>query len=222
MKKGFFTTFFILLMILLAACGKNATNNIEDANQNDDPTKETIEIKHELDDEPVIVPKKPEKVVVFDIGALDTIAFLGEQSRVVGFPKTTVPNYLKEFEAEQYENLGSLKEPEFEKIHASKPDLIIISRRQMDLYDQFKEIAPTIYIDIDTHNYLQSFENNARLIGEIFGKQEQIEAELAKLEEEIEAIKEEVEDSEETALIVLGTEGKISAYGPASRFGIIH
>lgn len=222
MKKGFFTTFFILLMILLAACGKNATNNIENANQNDDPTKETIEIKHELDDEPVIVPKKPEKVVVFDIGALDTIAFLGEQSRVVGFPKTTVPNYLKEFEAEQYENLGSLKEPEFEKIHASKPDLIIISGRQMDLYDQFKEIAPTIYIDIDTHNYLQSFENNARLIGEIFGKQEQIEAELAKLEEEIEAIKEEVEDSEETALIVLGTEGKISAYGPASRFGIIH
>src|SRR5690625_4655926 len=198
MKKGFFTTFFILLMILLAACGKNATNNIEDANQNDDPTKETIEIKHELDDEPVIVPKKPEKVVVFDIGALDTIAFLGEQSRVVGFPKTTVPNYLKEFEAEQYENLGSLKEPEFEKIHAAQPDLIIISGRQMELYEQFKEIAPTIYVDIDTSNYLDSFIANSTVIGEIFGKENDVSTELDLLIEEIEQIKTEIEAHNET------------------------
>lgn len=223
MKRVFVITFAMFLSILfLAACSNNSTPKDESNTSNNDQDGETIEVKHELDNQPVIVPKNPEKVVVFDIGVLDTIAFLGEQDHVIGFPKTTVPNYLSEFEAEQYENLGSLKEPEFEKIHAAQPDLIIISGRQMELYDQFKEIAPTIYIDIDTHNYLASFEKNAKLIGEIFGKEDKIEAELASLNDEIDNIKGIVEEANETALIVLGTEGKISAYGPASRFGIIH
>src|SRR5699024_11774318 len=142
---------------------------------------DTIEIRHELDSEPVIVPKNPERVVVFDLGALDTLSFLGLEDKIVGLPQATIPNYLNEFASDAYENLGSLKEPEFEKIHAAQPDLIIISNRQMELYDQFKEIAPTIYLDIDTHNYLGSFEQNAKLHGEIFNKEDDIEDELASL-----------------------------------------
>src|SRR5699024_11474126 len=42
------------------------------------------------------------------------------------------------------------------------------------------------------------------------------------IHEEIDHIKAEVSKSEDTALIVLGTEGKVSAYGPNSRFGLIH
>src|SRR5699024_10173771 len=183
---------------------------------------DTIEIRHELDSEPVIVPKNPEKVVVFDLGALDTLAFLGLEDKVVGLPQATIPKYLNEFASDSYENLGSLKEPEFEKIHATQPDLIIISGRQMELYDEFKEIAPTIYLDIDTHNYLGSFEENATLLGDIFEKEVEIQEELAALTEQIDEIKSVVNETNETALVVLGTEGKVSAYGPNSRFGIIH
>src|SRR5690625_3143832 len=213
MKRILIICSIIICSLIFVACTSSEQKNETIPAENE----ETIEITHELDDQPVIVPKNPKKVVVFDIGALDTIAFLGEQERVIGFPKATIPNYLSEFAADKYENLGSLKEPEFEKIHAAQPDVIIISNRQMELYEQFKDIAPTIYIDIDTQNYVQSFEQNARLLGEIFNKEEEIEAELASIQEAIEQIKAQTEVANETALIVLGTEGKISAFGPASR-----
>lgn len=201
---------------VLIACNGDGTTTTED---ND---ADTIEVQHELDSEVIHVPKEPERIVVFDMGALDTLSFLNEEDRVVGLPQATIPHYLDEFMDEKYENFGSLKEPEFEKIHAAQPDLIIISDRQMELYDQFKEIAPTVYFHIDTHNYLGSFEQNATLLGEILNKENEVAAELENLNEQIDEIKLEAEETNETALIVLGTEGKVSAYGPNSRFGIIH
>src|SRR5699024_3003245 len=156
--------------LALVACAGNDTEKKEAE------SGETIEVRHELDSDAVHVPKNPERVVVFDLGALDTMQFLGEEDRVVGLPQATIPEYLNEFEDDQYVNLGSLKEPEFEKIHEAQPDLIIISSRQMELYDQFKEIAPTVFLDTDTHNYLGSFEDNATLLGEIFEKEAEVAA----------------------------------------------
>lgn len=216
MKKILTIFLAIGFSLTLVACAGNDTENQETE------SGETIEVRHELDSQAVHVPKNPERVVVFDLGALDTIQFLDEEDRVVGLPQATIPQYLSEFEDDKYINLGSLKEPEFEKIHEAQPDLIIISSRQMELYDQFKEIAPTVFLDIDTHNYLGSFEDNATLLGEIFEKEAEVAAQLDTLHEDIDQIKEEVSKSEETALIILGTEGKVSAYGPNSRFGLIH
>ena len=45
---------------------------------------------------------------------------------------------------------------------------------------------------------------------------------MTEIDAQIAAINEKASANEETALIVLGTEGKVSAYGPSSRFGIIH
>lgn len=220
MRKLLTIFFAITFSLVLVACGGDTSGNGGATDNADD--YDTLEVRHELDNDPVMVPKNPEKIVVFDLGALDTLAFLGLEDKIVGLPQATIPNYLNEFASDAYENLGSLKEPEFEKIHAAQPDLIIISNRQMELYDQFKEIAPTIYFDIDTHNYLGSFEKNATLLGDIFEKETEIMEELSALTEQIDEIKTVVSETNETALIVLGTEGKVSAYGPISRFGVIH
>lgn len=214
MKKTISFLLVACLTFLLIACSNDDVN--------EEKSGDRIEVQHELDTDPVNVPENPERIVVFDLGALDTIQFLGEEDRVIGLPKATIPHYLEEFASDEYENYGSLKEPEFEKIHAANPDLIIISNRQMELYDQFKEIAPTIYLDIDTHNYLNDFEKNAKLLGKILNKEEDTAQKLELLHDEISLIQNELESSDETALIVLGTEGKVSAYGPASRFGLIH
>ena len=39
---------------------------------------------------------------------------------------------LSKYEDAKYANVGSLKEPDFEAIHALKPDVIFISGRQAD------------------------------------------------------------------------------------------
>ena len=220
--KKFLSLFAIAVVaIVLVACGNDEGKETKDEGK-EDKKVETVSIQHELDDKAVEVTKNPKNVVVFDFGSLDTMATLGLEDNIVGLPQATVPTYLKQFKDAKYQNLGSLKEPDFEAIHAAKPELIIISARQADLYDQFKEIAPTIYLNMEYENTLESFESNVHTIAEIFGKEDEAKAELAKVEEKIASVKEKAEASDDKGLIVLGTEGKVSAYGPASRFGLVH
>lgn len=221
MKKLTMTLLFASLMIVLAACGtKDKKDEGSTSGSEANNVSGTVSVKHELSDTPVEVTKNPEKVVVFDFGTLDTLDDLGVE--VAGLPRTNVPGYLSKYDDDKYVNVGSLKEPDFETIHEMKPDLIIISGRQSDLYEQFEEIAPTIYVGIDTAHYMDSFKHNAELMGEIFGKEDKVKSELADIDERVAAIKEKTAASDENALIVLANEGKVSAYGPSSRFGIIH
>ena len=219
MKKW---TLFIMLLAMaavFAACGSKEESKSGAKEQNDtNKQAEEITIKHEYGE--AKVKKNPGKVVVFDFGVLDTLDELG--IKVTGVPQATLPAYLEKYAGDEYTNVGSLKEPDFEAINELKPDVIFISGRQAELYDQFAEIAPTVYMGVDTNQYLESFEKNMNTIGEIFGKEDQVKTELEDIDKQISTIKEQTESLDKKALIVLANEGKVSAYGPKSRFGWIH
>src|SRR5699024_12093937 len=56
-----------------------------------------------------------------------------------------------------------------------------------------------------------------------FEKEEKMEREIKELEEKMKQVKKKVEKKEDEALIIMANEGKISAYGPGSRYGgLIH
>ncbi|MFC4024773.1 siderophore ABC transporter substrate-binding protein [Oceanobacillus longus] len=216
MKKTWLILMMSLLALFIAACGSedeetNAGENTE--------SKETVTVSHELGE--TEVPKNPENIVVFDFGILDTLDQIGVD--VAGVPQSgTIPAYLEKYASEDYENIGSLKEPDFEKIAEINPDIIIISARQAALHDQLEEIAPTIHLGVDTTNYMESFKQNMDIVGEIFGAQDEIDEELTAIDESIAAVNEKATESEKKALIILANDDKISAYGPNSRFGLIH
>lgn len=223
MKKRL-SLFFIIAMltIFVAACGSNkeadeattgsATNDTDAAEE----TKE-ITITHQLGETPVKV--NPEKVVVFDFGILDSLDKLGVE--VTGVPQANIPPYLSQYEDGKYENVGSLKEPDFEKIAEIAPDLIIISGRQQEAYEELSKIGPTIFLGVDTTNYMESFTDNMETLGQIFAKETEVETELAAINDDIAKIQEKSADVGST-LVILANEGNLSAYGPGSRFGIIH
>ncbi len=215
------------LMLVLAACGSekdeqkpeasNAGADDETASSEETKTEE-MTFKHELGE--ATLEGTPETVAVFDFGVLDTLDELGIE--VAGVPQATMPAYLEKYAGSDYTNLGSLKEPDFEALHAMKPDVIFISGRQADLYDDFSEIAPTIYVGIDYTNYMDSFKHNMDVIAQVFDKKDEMEKELADVDQQIADIQSKTAESDSKALITLATEGKVSAYGPSSRFGIIH
>lgn len=219
MKKYLLFIVMAVFAVIAAACSSSTSGEkaeTEPAESKEAPKEVTV--THELGE--TTVPVNPEKVVVFDFGTLDTMADLGIEP--AGLPKENIPDYLSQFEDEKYENTGGLKEPDFEKINELAPDLIIISGRQMDLYEQFAEIAPTIYLAVDPANYMESFKKNATTIGQIFDKEAEVEEKLTAIDEKVAALNEKASAMQEKGLIILANEGKISAYGPASRFGIIH
>lgn len=206
------------IAVILAACGGKpaAEGQQEGAGQNDG--EDIVTITHELDT--TDVKRNPQNVVVFDFGMLDTMDKLGIP--VLGVPQNNVPPYLAKYESDEYKNIGSLREPDFESIHAMKPELIIIQHRQSEFYEELAKIAPTVYMGVDNSDYMNSIKNNITLIGEIFNKQAEAAQGLAEIEADVEALQELAAADEKKALVTLVTGGKMSAYGPNSRFGLIH
>lgn len=205
-----------MLAIVTAACGTRSTEKVKGT----ESKKDEVTIKHQLGESKV--KKSPKKVIVFDMGTLDTLDKLGVADAVVGVPQDSLPTYLEKYKGSKYSNVGGLKEPNFEAINELQPDLIIISGRQQDSYDKFQEIAPTIFMGVDTNKYMESFKANVTTLGEIFGKGNQAKAELTNIEKSITSLKEKADASNSRALVTLTTGGKVTAYGPGSRFGIIH
>src|SRR5690625_4200798 len=128
----------IFFLGIVTACLSTDSINEEGASSGD-----SVVVKHELGE--TTVPKNPEKVLVFDFGMLDTLNYLNVD--VLGVPQQNIPEYLSEYEDSKYENIGSLKEPDFEKIANISPDLIIFYCRQLDQYDKLKKLEPVINID---------------------------------------------------------------------------
>lgn len=230
MKKTLFTFLLITVFAILTACGTNSANTANDKTTGAQPAnnsasesapaakEEVVAVKHQLGEAKVI--KNPKKVVVFDFGVLDSLDRLGVE--VTALPKDGIPTYLAKYKDDKYVNAGTLFEPDFEKIYALKPDLIIISGRAAKAYEELNKIAPTVQMAIDTQKYSESFAENMKTLGRIFGKEKEVEAELATIDKSIQTLKNQAFASGKKALIVLTTGGKVSAYGPGSRFGLIH
>ena len=109
-----------------------------------------------------------------------------------------------------------------EKIFELTPDLIIISGRQADYYEELNKIAPTIHLGVNNENYLESFTQNMNVLGEIFGKEKEVKTELTNITEAIEKLNSKVTEKGVNGLITLANDGSFSVYGAESRFGIIH
>ncbi|MED3622624.1 siderophore ABC transporter substrate-binding protein [Neobacillus thermocopriae] len=222
MKKWSLLGIIFSIILVLAACGgaKETSQQEKSSGSKGSETTEAKEvtIQHKFGE--VVVKKNPEKVVVFDFGVLDTLDELGVE--VAGVPQAMIPSYLEKYADKKYTNVGSLKEPDFEAIHALQPDVIFISARQAELYDQFAEIAPTVFIELDFTKYMESFEKNMNLIGQIFGKEEKVASELKEIKANIEKLNKKATSANQKGLIVLTNEGKVSAFGPNSRYGFVH
>ncbi|EZH66898.1 hypothetical protein DH09_02855 [Bacillaceae bacterium JMAK1] len=237
MKKFYVSVVSVAMLTALAACGADEEQNEGAETGADEGTEETVDedddaadaegddaasgevtIEHDLGE--TTVPVNPETVVSFDFALTDSIRAL--DGNVSGIPQANnVPGYLSEFEG-SVEDVGSLFEPNFELINEMQPDVIFISGRASESYDELSEIAPTVFLAVDNENYMESFESNMNVLGEIFDAQDEVDTQLSEINDMIAGINERAEESEQDALILSADEGAASAYGIGSRFGFIH
>ncbi|MET3560519.1 iron complex transport system substrate-binding protein [Bartonella japonica] len=166
------------------------------------------------------VPTSPQKVVVFDLASLDNMNRLGIKA-VFGIPEVKKPTYLQQFNDAKYEKIGTIFEPDYEKIATLQPDLIIISSRTQSKYQDLSKIAPTIDLTIGNENSLEDIKRNVSILGKIFGKEKEAKQEIAKLDEKLAEVRENTQ-GKGTGLVLMTSGGKISALGLKSRFDIIH
>lgn len=183
---------------------------------------EPITIEHPLGT--TVVSKLPERVVAFDMSELDTLDQLG--APVVGIAKDYVSSFLIRYRDDaNVADVGSTIQPNLERLHALKPDLILISPLQAQSYKELSEIAPTVYDDVDltnkTGNLIETAKAHLTLLGRILHKQELASQKVAEMEAKVEQTRRVTDGRPEKALIVLHNNGAFTSYGVKSRYGFI-
>ncbi|WP_073101888.1 siderophore ABC transporter substrate-binding protein [Pollutimonas bauzanensis] len=166
-----------------------------------------------------VIAAEPQKTVVFDLAALDIMQALGVRAAAVAGAR--FPDYLSDYAQDSYPKVGTLFEPDYEAVHAISPDLIVVGGRSGAKYGDLARLAPTIDLTVDANDLPGSVARNTRKLAAIYGKQEQAEAALGRLDDSIQVLREKAAKAG-SGLVILTVGGKISAYGPGSRFGVIH
>uniref|UniRef100_UPI002621BD4E siderophore ABC transporter substrate-binding protein n=1 Tax=uncultured Cardiobacterium sp. TaxID=417619 RepID=UPI002621BD4E len=163
----------------------------------------------------VEIAKVPERIAVYDIGALDTLVTLGLGDKIVGIPGE---KFAADFATPNAKEVGTLFEPDLEALNAAKPDLIIVASRSAGKLDEVKAVAQAVDLSVPGDNAYQ--EGLARLesLGAVFGK----EAEAKKTADALNALRDAVkaESADKGKVLALLVNGpKIALSGPDSRAG---
>lgn len=205
---------FSKLSLLISAgllVGTISTKAIANTNQ--------IEIQHNAGI--TKIAENPKTSVVYDLALLDIMSSLG--IKATGVPTSVIwPDFLKYYENEKkHPQVGTLFEPDYEAVFGLKPDLIMVAGRSAPKYKNLNKIAPTIDLTVNNNDLINSVKNNTLILANIYNKQDIAQAEIKQLDQALAKIQAKTKDAG-NALLILTVGGKISAYGPGSRFGIIH
>ncbi|MDO5682203.1 MAG: ABC transporter substrate-binding protein [Propionibacteriaceae bacterium] len=203
-----------VLMLALTACGQSGQGSEAE------PAAASRSIAHVQGS--TEIKGTPDKVVVMDFGALDSMKALGLSDKVVGLPKRGLPKFLDEFGAEKYADVGTLQEPNLETINKLDPDLLIIGGRSAAKYPELSQHWPTIDISFKADKgLLDGTEASATPIAEIFDKQTELSEKMTALRTKANGMQS-AGAAAGKGLIVMTSGGKVSLHGENSRFGAIH
>jgi iron complex transport system substrate-binding protein len=164
------------------------------------------------------VEVSPQTVVAFELAAIDTLDALGVE--IAGVPAFGPPAFLADA-MNGIDTMGSLFEPDFEKLAILGPDLIIAGGRSQDKVDDLSELAQTLDMTISGTDLVETSKVRTAAYGEIFGKQDEAAALIAALDDTLAEAQNAVA-GKGSALIIMTNGGKMSAYGDDSRFGWLH
>ena len=209
MNKNLFNILFAASILTFTACdnpGRTAAG-------------ETVSVQHELGT--AQVPVQPRRVVVFDVGTLETLDEL--HIPVVGIPKDYMAKHLEKYRKDpNVQDAGSIIQPNLERVNQIKPDLVVISAVTSREYEQLSKIAPTIYLGVKNENYMQSVIDNLNTIGDIFGVRDKTDQKVAEIERKIETAVKTISASPKKSMVLMYNAGAFSTFGNNSRYGFLY
>ena len=179
------------LVLGLSACQSPSADEAAPEASSDSGFPVTIE--HAMGE--TTIPEHPVRVVALDPSYVDATLLLGAE--LVGYaeyrqdPENPFAPYLGDVSDETADavNVGTIAEPDLEKILELEPDLIISAKvRQEALYPQLSKIAPTVF----SESTGPTWKENVVLLGTALGLQDEAEAAVAEYEERAAAVGEEI------------------------------
>lgn len=210
-KKGFIPLLLTATLIFQSCKNTSAKKELTDEN--------SVVLEDKFGE--TRLPLNPERVIPYNYGVLDVLDELGLGDRVIGFSKSNTPDYLKKYKDDKsLVDFGGTKDPNFEKINAENPDVIITEPRIEKDHNEINKIAPSIFMDIDYADYIGSMKENVKNLGKLFEIEAKADSLIKTVDKAIEANK--APDDSLKGLVVMFNNGKFGAFGPSSRYGFIY
>lgn len=147
MKISLHRLFYLLLLgvltlTLVSACSRNIDHNATSLKQ---PLEDCRVVQHAMGE--TCIPRNPQRIVTLWISTFSSTLALGVKPiAYVWIPGEPFPKHLRD-KVDGVEFVGSLNEPNLEKILLLKPDLILSNTRLQNIYKPLTEIAPTVVLD---------------------------------------------------------------------------
>lgn len=181
-----------------------------------------VTVSHSLGQ--TVIDHMPQKVAALDMNELDFLDRLGVP--VAGTTKDYVPHFLSRYRDDpEVADLGFIVKPNLEKVHALRPDLILITSLQAGNYAEMSRIAPVIHFDVDyrdsTADHIDIVRDHFLTLAKIFDKTEVAQQVLAGFDAKLAQVQAATRDRPERALIVMHNNGAFSAFGTRSRYGFV-
>ena len=170
-----------LTIFLISACSGNAgkTNSVTTASG-------SRAIAHSLGE--TRIPENPQRIVALDPNNLEALLALGlKPVAAAGFSNDFLfPSYLKD-KIEQIELVGTVVQPNIEKIVMYQPDLIVGQAHLIkEIYDKLSQIAPTIATE---KNSFYDWKEQIQFLADSLGKPEQAKQLLDNYSQRVEKFK---------------------------------
>ena len=201
---------FFILLLFLNGCGNTQTLNHEDRNQEDRNQEEgTFSFTDDLGRE--VIVREPKRVAAL-IGSFTDIWLLsgGEVTAAANDSWESLQLPL----GENVVNLGSIQEPDIEKLIASQPDLVLASvNTDADL--EMEEILmqagiPTAYFGVSNFDeYLHMLD----ICTQITGRRDLYEQNGLKVQEQIDKTRERIDGREPKVLFLRASSSSVKAKG---------
>lgn len=187
-----------LLVLALAACGEEEaatdssnTNDTEENNSADTEEGGTRTLTDAMGNE-VEIPENPERVLASYLEDYLVALDITPVAQWSVNDSASIQDYLQT----DLEGVPTIPfDLPFEAVQEVQPDLIIMDSASMvegGKYEQYNKIAPTYVIGTEENN---DWREELRLVGEIFGKEEQAEKVLTDYDTKAEEAKAEIESA---------------------------
>lgn len=183
---------------------------------------EPVAIRHKLGT--TVIKRLPQRVAALEMNEVDFLDQLGVP--VAGMVKDYVPHFLAKYKSDpKVQDLGAIVQPNLERVHALRPDLILMTSLQAGHYEDLTEIAPALYYEVDFKNsekgHIEVVKNHLLTLGRIFNKEGIARTKAAELDVEVQQVRRITQARPEKALIVLHNNGAFSSFGQQSRYGFV-
>ncbi|MBA2174439.1 iron-siderophore ABC transporter substrate-binding protein [Halobacillus locisalis] len=222
----------VFLIMLLAACSNNETDNSDESEMNEETTEDATEDSSSEEERSITIEDAmgevtidgtPQKIVVLEWTYAEDLQALGmEPVGVAGLDSygdwvdVGIPF------SDSVENVGTRAEPNLEAISRLEPDLIIgVQFRHEAIADQLEQIAPTVmfapYSEEAAQDQYQNMIDEFNTIAEIVDKEVEAEQVLSDMEATFEEQRARLEENGQSNINYVITQAFTSQNTPTLR-----